>query len=866
MKKILKYFALVAGILIVILLLAPFLFKDQIVSKIKQEANKQLNATINFDKDISLSFFRHFPNASLGVSDLSIVGKSTFDGDTLASINRLDIVIDISSLFGGKTYQIKNVELDAPFIQLLVDSAGKANWDIMKESDTAADEDTSSSSFKAALQKYAIHDGHLIYSDSSINFYLEAKGLDHSGQGDFTQDIFGLQTQSHIKALTLAYGNIPYLKGIKTDLVAGINMNIPESKYSFSKSILKLNGLTIGIDGFIALPDSNNVLMNIAFKAEQADFKNFLSLIPAIYQKNFDDLKASGKLAFNGFVKGIYNDKRIPAFGLQLAIDKGMFQYPSVPEPLSDVNLNLMVQNEDGIIDHTVIDVKQLHFAMGNNPFDAHLTVRNPQSDPLIDGAVKGKLNLSEISKIYPLEKGTTLGGMLDMDVKAKGRMSDIEKENYSRFEAAGQILADNLLYQSSAFDQDLHIPEGKLTFSPRQVEVSNLKARIGKSDITANGGLDNFFSYVFGKQDLKGKLELQSQLLDLNQIMGADTSTTAATATDTSEGVKAVIIPKNINFNLTTNIKHFIYDNYDLKNIRGNVKIADGILTIQNISANMLDGSAQLSGTYNTQNPETPKTDIQFNASNIDIQKAFKTFNTVQALAPVAAFVQGDFSGNISLNTLLNDKLYPQLTSLNSLGNISIPNLNIKGFEPLMKLASTLDIPKLKDLNLSRLLVNFKIDSGFLKVKPFDFSVDDIKMNVAGKNGLNKMIDYTIKMQIPREKLGDANKGLTTLLAKANSAAGTAIDPGEKIDVTVHLGGTITQPKIKLDLSAQKEKTANALKNAARQKLTDLLTSDTTSAKDSTKKAQPIKEKLENTLKKGLNNLFNKSKDTGRK
>lgn len=869
MKKILKYAAIIIGAIVVILLLAPFLFKDQIVSKIKQEANKQLNATINFDKDISLSFFRHFPNASLGVNDLSIVGKGIYEGDTLASIGELDIVIDLTSLFGDEGYQIRDVVLDDPYIQLLVDSSGKANWDIMKETGGNENTDTSASSFKVGLQKYSINDGRLIYSDSSMGFYLEAEGLDHTGKGDFTQDIFGLQTQSHIEALTIAYDGIPYLNKIETDIEAGININLPNSKYTFSNSTLRLNGLTIGVDGSIGLPDSNNMVMDIAFEAQQADFKNFLSLIPAIYQKNFDELKASGKMAFNGFVKGIYNDKRIPAFGLQLTVDNGMFQYPSVPEPLSDVSLNLSVKNKDGNLDHTLIDVKQLHFMMGNNPFDAHLSVRNPQSDPLIDGAVKGKLNLSEVSKIYPLEKGTKLGGVLNLDVQAKGRMSAIENEKYSNFHASGQILANDLVYQSTALEQDVHIPEGKLTFSPQQVKVSNFKALIGKSDILANGGLDNFFGYLFGKQDLKGSLDIQSQLLNLNQIMGADSTATTTTSTsDTTGGVKAVIIPKDINFDLTTNIDHFIYDNYDLRNIKGNVKVANGILTIKNISANMLDGSAKLSGTYNTQNPEVPRTDISFDVKHIDIQKAFKTFNTVQALAPVAAFVQGNFSGNINLNTLLNDHLYPKLTTLNSLGNIKVPNLHIKGFEPLMKLASMLNIPKLKNLNLSKLLVNFKVDSGFLKVKPFDFVVDGIKMQVAGKNGLNKVIDYTINMKIPREKLGDANKGLTNLIANANKAAGTTMEVGDQVDVTVHLGGTITRPKIKLDLSEEKGQVTNALKSAAKQKLTDLLTSDpdsTQSKADTTKKSQSKEDALKGALKKGLNSLFNRKKDTGK-
>lgn len=284
-----------------------------------------------------------------------------------------------------------------------------------------------------------------------------------------------------------------------------------------------------------------------------------------------------------------------------------------------------------------------------------------------------------------------------------------------------------------------------------------------------------------------------------------------------------------------------------------------------------MLDGSAQLSGVYNTQNPEVPKTDLSFKVNNVDIQKAFKTFNTVKALAPIAAFVQGNFSGDISLSTLLNDQLMPRLTSVNSIGKLSIPNLNIKGFAPLQQLASKLDVSALKNLDIRKLLLSFKIDSGFLMVKPFDFMVDSIKMNVAGKNGLNKAIDYTINMNIPRSKLGNANNELTQLIAQANQATGGNLNLGKDVVVGVHLGGTIMKPQISLDLSEEKDRVKDALQSEAKQQLTkgagqlldQLIKSDSTK-KDTSGKPSP-KEDIKDALQKGLKGLLNKKKDTGK-
>lgn len=877
MKKTLKYTGIIFLSLFFLLLLAPFLFKNQIVGKIKSLANEQLTATLDFDNDISLSFIRNFPNASLGIKNLSVVGREEFPGDTLAASEELRVVVDLKSLF-GEEYQIRDVFLRKPYVQLLVDSSGAVNWDIVKTDSSA--ESTEEGGFRAALQKYSIQEGKVIYSDASMGFQMIVDGLDHTGKGDFTQDIFDLKTHSHARALTLSYGGISWISGLETDLDADINIDMLQYKYSFSNSEARFNGLVLGVDGFVAMPDSD-IDIQMDFAARDADFKNILSLIPAIYQKDFESLKASGKVDLSGQVKGVYNEERMPGFFVDLAVSEGMFQYPSVPEALSDVRLQVAVRNDSGDMDHTEIDVDQLHFRMGNNPFDAHLTVRNPISDPLIGGAVKGRLNLSDVEKIYPLEEGTSLQGVLDMDVEIGGRLSDIEHQRFDQFRAKGYAKAQNLLYETTAIDQVVDVASGELHFSPEIVRLTDLDMKIGKSDLQADGGLDNLFGYLFGKDKLKGRLNVRSGLLDLNEWMSTvevENVPEMSEMSDSEGGVEAIVIPRNIAFRLQTDIGRFLYDNLDLKNIRGEIDVDDGILSIRQARADLLDGSTQLSGSYNTQNPEAPKTDFAFQADKINIRQAFETFNTVQLLAPIAAFVEGEFSGDISLSSLLNKNLFPQLTTINSLGNIDIPNLEVKGFEPLIELASSLGISALREMDLRQLFVHFEVNDGFMHVRPFDFAIDGIQMTVAGKNGLNKDIDYDLDLAIPRSKLGNVDNALTKLVSQANQLAGSDVKLNEMVHAKVHLGGTITKPQIRLDLSeerariekAVKEEAKGQLKGEADRLLNQLFSkevvSDSLHTEDSTlqekSRKEEAKEDVKDAVKKGLRGLLNRKKE----
>ncbi|MCL6524146.1 MAG: DUF3971 domain-containing protein [Thermoflavifilum sp.] len=871
MKKIIRITALVLLCLVILLLAAPFLLKKQIVQAIQRQINQQLNATVYFDPNIGISFFRHFPNIDLRIDSLAIVNHAPFAGDTLLCIDRLHVVVDLSSLWGEKAYQIKRVELNRPYIKLLVNQSGQANWDITRPATTPQQQGTPSS-FHAALQSYVVQNGNIVYADTSLHFFLHLQGLDHTGSGDFTQEIFTLKTHSVIQSLYLAYGGIPYLNGVKTNVDVNLQVDVPHQRYSFDQGHAQFNGLNLIADGFVALPDTQNVEMDIRFHTQQSDFKNLLSLIPAIYQKNFDQLKASGKAIVEGRIYGLYNDKRIPNFNFQLLVQNGMFKYPSLPEPLQQVNVQLLVRNDDGIVDHTVIDLKQLHLMLDRQPFDAHVTIQYPQSDPLIDGAVKGNINLSSLSKIYPFEKGTQLGGNIQADVQVKGRLSALTKKQYHLFQASGQINAQHVNYRSASFPQGIEIANGSMQFSPQRVDLSQLMATIGKNDIQAKGRLDEFYGYVFGKSPLKATLDFRSHYLNLNTLM-ADSS---AHVTDTAGQVKAIILPKNINVDLHTQIDRFIYGRYDLSNLTGDVHLANGVLSINPIKANLLGGSALISGKYDTRNAQQPLVDFHFQAQQFDIGQALNTFLAAKAFAPLAAFVQGSFSGDFNLNTLLTDQLMPILPTVNSLGKLQIFGLQVNNFPPLQQLASTLDVPQLKQIQLPKLGLSFQVDSGYLEVKPFSLQVDSIQMLISGKNALNQTIDYTIRMQIPRRMLGKANTQLNQLLTQASAATGSSIDVGESVELLAQLTGSIKNPHIALDFSPTTSRVKQSLTQAAAQQLQaeknklvqQLLKSGEDSMKQSTSDTTPIRQqienKLKNTLKKGLNRFLKTKSDTG--
>jgi hypothetical protein len=232
--------------------------------------------------------------------------------------------------------------------------------------------------------------------------------------------------------MSVSFGGIKYFNKVAAKGNAEIDANMKDMLFTFKNNEFGLNDLALGMDGTFQMK-GDDMIMDIKYAAKRNDFKDFLSLIPAIYASNFKDLQSKGKLTFDGFVKGIFNDKSMPAFALNVMVDNGWFKYPALPAPVENVGMALHVTNPDGNLDNTKIDISKLHFELQGDPFDAKLLATNPIKDPYIDAAMKGRLNLDNVVKIVAMPEGTKLGGLITSDFAAKGKVSAIEKQQYER-------------------------------------------------------------------------------------------------------------------------------------------------------------------------------------------------------------------------------------------------------------------------------------------------------------------------------------------------------------------------------------------------------------------------------------------------
>ncbi len=814
--KALKIIGIIAVILVVViiglLILIPVLFKDQIAERVKVEINKNVEARVDWE-DFGLTFFRNFPNLTFSLHDLTVTGIEAFEGDTLTSVGNFRLVLDVGSVIRGvrrgDQIIIRSIRINEPSIHAIVLEDGRVNWDIMieDEEEVVPDEELEKPAFNIGLQRFEIRNARIVFENRETDLYASIDGLNHTLRGDFTQDLFTLSTETSIDDLSVRFTGIPYLNRVRVDVKADLEADMVNQRFTFQDNEISMNELMLGFDGFATLRD-DEIDIDMTFAAARAEFRDILSFVPAIYMQDFEELQTSGNVAVDGYLRGTYSVNDFPSFAINVDVADGMFLYPDLPLPAENIFVDLSIDNPGGDVDNTVVNMQRFHIELGNDPFEARMVLRTPVSDPDIDFAVQGRIDLAEVNRTMKLEGIEELSGIITADMAMRTRMSFIENEEYDRITARGNVDIRNMIVQNEELPHAVNIEEISLEFSPQYAEMKSFRGTIGSSDMQMTGYLDNLLGFALRDEDLRGRATFTSNFFDLDEWIEDD------------EELEVIQVPANIDFTMNASIARMVYDNMEMSDARGSLHIKDERITLENFSMNTLGGEIVMSGFYETTNVEEPTFDFEFAMNNIDIPNSFTTFNTVQMLAPVAGYARGNFSANLRMNGALGKDMMPLFDVLNGRGTIETSRLAIQDFPVLNRISDAINVQQLKDPQVEDFRSSINIRDGRLHVSPFDVGIANSKMNVSGSNAIDGSLDYVLGIEIPRGDLGaDANRVINDLISQAGRR-GVDLQAADAVRLNVTVGGTVTNPSIRTDFASVVTSAREEVERAVREEV----------------------------------------------
>ncbi|MBA4746262.1 MAG: AsmA family protein [Muricauda sp.] len=858
-KKVLKITAITLLFLLAIIIAVPLFLQGKIEEIIKTKVNNSINATLDFEK-ADLSLLRSFPNANVELTKLSLVNKAPFEGDTLFASSEIELSMSIKELFksADEPIVIKTLNIDGAILHIKADAEGNANYDIAKESETTTSEvpEETSSNFTLNMDSYAITNSEIIYEDLDSGIKLDISEMNHSGTGDLSLE------KSELKTLTDALvsfemDSTKYLNKNKINLDALIGIDLSENKYTFLENKAMINQLPLVFDGFVKVNEDNQEV-DITFETPSSDFKNFLAVIPEAYASNIENVQTTGNFEVSGEFKGVVDDEHIPTFKIAINSENASFKYPDLPKSVRNVYIDTEINNETGITEDTYVNINRLSFLIDEDKFNLNAKIRELMGNTKVNAHMDGSINLANISKAYPVPDDYNLKGILNADVTTAFDMASLEKKQYQNTKTSGKASVSGFEYASEELKNPVAINTAAVTFNPNTVTLDSFTGKTGGTDFDAKGTLTNLLGFMFNNENIEGNFTLASNKFALNDFMVEETEAVETEGSEEEEksapiGEERIKIPSFLDCTIEAVANTVVYDNLNLKNVKGTLVIKDETATVKNLTSDLFGGTLGLSGSVSTKQ-EASTFDMSLGMNNFNVGESFAGLELFKVLTPLASAINGKLNSDIKISGNLQDDFTPNLATIsgNLLAELLNPTVDTQKAPLVSALDSKLSFLNTKEINLDGLKTALTFDNGSVKVKPFTLNYKDIAIDVNGSHSFDKQMNYSATLNVPAKYLGTE---VTKLIAQLNDDSLGEVT----VPVTANIGGNFTNPSVSTDLTSsvktltaklvemQKQKLINQGKDKAKDLLSDAFKKDETDTTST--KSGGVKEAIGNIL-----------------
>lgn len=821
MKRKLLIAAAILVLVLGILMALPFLFKDKLLTTVKNTLNNKVNAKIDFT-DFSLSVFPHFPRVEMKLKNFSLIGTNEFANDTLFSAGSISTTISLSDLFRSKALELSSLIFENPRILLLSDKSGKVNWDIAKSSETSgktatSQPEASGNEFKMKLSNIQVKNLNLLYHDEALPMKVWVKNTDLSSSGDVAGSVTNFRINGEAGEFIFEYDSVQYISKTRLKAETLLKADMDKMNFAFDQGKLWVNNLPLQLEGSFAMPN-DSITFDLSFQSEKSDFATILALVPADYQKYLAKADIKGSAEFKGSVKGLYYNEIYPAIDVRLAASNASCKYQDLPESIQDIQVSAQVSKPEGELNLLKVNVDKAHASIRSNPVDLQLQLSDLMTDPNISGAFSGTIDFASLKQALPLDS-LDLTGILKAKLQLAGRMSSIEKKQYEKFQSNGEASLQNFKIVSNKITRPVEISSGQVKVNTTQIEVNQFAGKIGQSDFSVQGKVSNYLAYIFKNDVLTGNFNLQSGFMNLNELSNIQKSekevkpaaVKAAPGTK-ADSVVAFQVPDKLDLSFRSQIQRAVYDQIPITNINGLVTVKNRRVDLTGLTMDMLQGKVAMNGSYTSNAQNKPLFDFKFDMAGIDLPTASQSLSTFQRYAPITSRSQGKISMKFGLTGSMDGKMNIVPSSLNGDGLFNTQNLMIVDSPVFDQIRGIIKKEKLKNVKIDDFTAKFQFENGALKLNPFKTKVADQEATVSGNLSADLNLNLNMDFLVNRDDLGsDINKGLGFLPGSDNI---------KMIPATVVLKGPINKPEVSLDLSKARAQIEEEVKKASKEQI----------------------------------------------
>ena len=324
------------------------------------------------------------------------------------------------------------------------------------------------------------------------------------------------------------------------------------------------------------------------------------------------------------------------------------------------------------------------------------------------------------------------------------------DKLNDSLWMPKGIVGFNRLRFRTPEFGLPIRMSKTAVTVDGPKITLKNASVRIGRSNMTATGDMMGVYRAMTKGEKLTAHLSLTSDLIDCNQLINSlsfPEDTTEVLTDSVPSEMKLFVIPRNIDFELQTDLKKVIFEKMLFENVHGAVDIKNQAIHLEDLSMRALDADMKAVMVYKAGSPRGGYAGFDFKIRNINIAKLVDFVPALDTIVPMLRSFKGRVMFDVAADARLDSAMNVRIPTLRSAIHIKGDSLVLMDGETFAEISKMLMFKNKKENVFDSISVNVTVHDGNVTVYPFLVEIDRYKAAVGGEQGLDMNFNYHISI-----------------------------------------------------------------------------------------------------------------------
>ncbi len=490
MKKLLEILAWIAGIVVVLLVVAVVGLKLFFpVEKVRQMAEERGSEMMGRDLAVETLDVSFWGGLGVMLENVKIGNLPGDDGPNLLEADNIDLKLRMLPLIFGDV-RVDRLIIERPTINMRKSPTGEVNYAFDLPDTTVAPEieeqmtpETKSAAAAVSFDDLEIHEGRLVYRDDSTGMVVEAVNFDLATSLENPR-MARYESSGKIKIDSLKVTLDEPYPVFAVGLQYAVSYDMNDELVSIERADLTLNDLRFKLTGQARQP-LGDVTAKANIKSDRLTVADLFKLLPAGQREMVKDYSIEGDFAFDADLdyEAVRIDRELTYTGTASLTDmvmssneiEGELKFARCLIDFKPDNLRMNI--EDGSFD--------------GQPLKGHLMVDDFEH-PIIGGELAGSFNLVFLEPFLPVEADHKVSGRTAFDVKFSGPVGEPANMSFS-----GTVAVTDGQYRSALVPEPIEGFTLDAFFDNRLLNIRTLACRFPSGNLDYVGRVNDLVPYL---------------------------------------------------------------------------------------------------------------------------------------------------------------------------------------------------------------------------------------------------------------------------------------------------------------------------------------------------------------------------------